>query len=228
MWQLAAKKATLRTDRLALSLDVDQPQQGCGHVELDGDPIAHMRLFQLRFAVGNEVPPLVDYYVRGADLVATYTQTPAHSVRPQIYWRDLSAGDYPGLEIIASMQTSLLDSAPNFETESAVDNAEVLGLQDDHFVAYPDAPCWAALVRPREAAFSYLEMVHPSDFVASQVRRSDAGTQFGFQLFSNERLEKGVIRRGRLRGLFLERECDIEAALASVHEFNAAKLPLTT
>ena len=72
-------------------------------------------------------------------------------------------------------------------------------------------------------------MVHPSDLQqANPPPVSEAGK--GVLLRSNlflERLEKGVIRRARLRGLFLNRHNDLQTAVACYHEFANSVPPLT-
>ena len=59
-------------------------------------------------------------------------------------------------------------------------------------------------------------------------RPEDVGTlRVSHQLFS-ERLEKGVILRARLRGVFLPRQRDTRVAAACYTAFAAAEPPLAT
>jgi hypothetical protein len=74
--------------------------------------------------------------------------------------------------------------------------------------------------------WSYAEMVYPGDFTESYIRRSDDGWHTTWDLFP-ERLEKGVIRRARMRGVFFAGE-DLSTALAAFEHFQASPLPLTT
>jgi hypothetical protein len=84
---------------------------------------------------------------------------------------------------------------------------------------------WMAL---HGAAYSYAEMVHPADFAGASLElRGEELLRFSHPLFA-ERLEKGVIRRVRLCGVFLPRDRDLEKASAIYRNFIAEPLPLTT
>jgi hypothetical protein len=72
-------------------------------------------------------------------------------------------------------------------------------------------------------------MVHPADFDRSTIdtlenRQVEMTTSF----FAQERLEKGVIRRARVCGLFVPRSDDIAQTLDAYRQFAASQLPLTT
>jgi hypothetical protein len=85
------------------------------------------------------------------------------------------------------------------------------------------------LVRPPQVSFSYVELIHPADFSALTVSSDGADPPVlvsRFHLF-DQHLEKGVIRRGRLRGLVLPRGDDIELATACYHSFLQSAVPLT-
>jgi len=75
---------------------------------------------------------------------------------------------------------------------------------------------------------SYIEMVHPADFRQTTFdgwpipRRS-----FAFASLFAERLEKGVILRSRIRGLFIARSHDTETARTEYRRFAASEPPLT-
>jgi hypothetical protein len=202
-------------------------------------------------ALGVELPPvkpseagaLIDAWVRGGDLVATYSQ--GEKRRGQIYWRvqscdDAAAASVPTLELIASVQTSLLDSDPALGVRSLVAAQEVLRLTDDpngrldviHFdeggatsVAASSTPACFVF---RLGEMSYLEMVHPVDFTGSSLQRlPDGQIELSHRLFRG-RLEKGVILRSRLRGLFVPREQDAALARRCYASFAASEPPLTT
>jgi hypothetical protein len=84
------------------------------------------------------------------------------------------------------------------------------------------------LFRPHGAAYSYAEMVQPSDFAGASLElRGEELLRYSHPLFA-ERLEKGVIRRVRLCGALLPRDGDLERALQVYQNFIAAPLPLTT
>ena len=92
-----------------------------------------------------------------------------------------------------------------------------------------ESPQGAFLLRLPASGLSYLEMVHPSDLSQARVNvvePADPHLHTSFRLFA-EHLEKGVIRRGRLRGLFLPRPNDTVDALDAHREFHLSPPPLT-
>jgi hypothetical protein len=86
----------------------------------------------------------------------------------------------------------------------------------------------------RAGDLSWVEMVHPSDFCGSTINiavgsSSEAATsQVGFahKLFE-QRLEKGVILRARVRGALVQQSGDVDVALAAYERFSASEPPLT-
>ncbi len=179
---------------------------------------------------------LVDCYQRGVDLIATYAQTPERTVRPQVYWRYLNAGEVSGVELILSAQTSLLDSQPLTSVESTLPVGDVLAISSSGELS---SPAWTGdwqtgasapvgvLFRPRDWQVSYLELIHPSDLAAVQLTQQAGLPSVRWQLFP-ERLEKGVVRRGRVRGLFLPRAQDEALTKAALASFADSPLVLST
>jgi hypothetical protein len=82
-------------------------------------------------------------------------------------------------------------------------------------------------MRPEEwDELSYAEMVHPSDFVRADVSADNSGVRLKTELFP-ESLEKGVIRRARMRALFIARSADEAVAAGLWCDFSTAAPPLT-
>jgi hypothetical protein len=176
-------------------------------------------------------------------------------MRAEIYWRAAAhelAGAIAAIELLASVQTSLLDSCPRLLTRSSLAAEQVLQLRDVERAAFEqvsqisdsdttnapsDRPdCY--LFRLAAAKFSYLEMVPPSDVQTSSSRQcvgairplaSPAPNRFELrhQLFA-ERLEKGVILRARVLGVLLDRAGDQAAAARHYAAFISERPPLTT
>jgi hypothetical protein len=178
-------------------------------------------------------------YTRGPDLVATYAQPSNHTVRPQVYWRaliDESKRQF-GVDLIVSMQTSLLASVPATDCVSMYPARQCIVMRPDLSLEHLDCmtcPDWTAvqspavIIRHREFDLDLTAMVHPSDWTTTKIRASeDQYMQVRFDLF-DESLEKGVIRRGRLRAALLPRR-DAQARLVELFEqFAALEPPLTT
>jgi hypothetical protein len=176
-----------------------------------------------------ESEPVAEHYVRGRDLVATYLQTPDRTIRPQVYWRALRSPHF-GVELVVSVQTSLLASQPSISIGSSVSECSTYFFDGRSFHEVSETRnCDSRLVlfRPNGVSFTYAEFIYPSDGeqLTIQVDGKNASSQF--DLFHHE-LEKGVIRRGRLRSVFLPRSHDQELAVDLLAEFDHSEAPLTT
>jgi hypothetical protein len=241
MWRLSQTSAELVAGPLVARVDVARPDHGVFDLALHGRRCEGARLCCVAPQDTGERESLLEAYVRGSDLVATYAPTAKCQVRPEIYYRALSEapGMFGGIELIVSAQTSLLGVDPALRVESTLPLGEVLALRaSDRFESLAVAPRGLTidrapgvfLFRPAGADWSYLEMVFPSDFSTARFSiESEAAHRLRLanRLFP-ESLEKGVIRRGRLRGLFLARSEDEAAALTAFRAFAASPPPLTT
>lgn len=245
----------LRTTRLQLErctavIDPFTPGGGLQEVVIDGRQIAGFQ--PLAPQLEPIEPPgeagAVEHYVRGGDLVATYANQPAADMRSQAYWRAASherAGAIAAIELVLSVQTSLLDSSPRIFTYSRILAGEASRLtkrEGGSFVNIvppagaadpddiPEAPqCYLFRLPGRQ--YSYVEMVHPDDSRNSSwdgwLHGTDYRLELRHELFS-ETLEKGVILRARVLGILLDRRDDKAAALHHWEAFLTEALPLTT
>lgn len=192
---------------------------------------------------------IVDCWMRGDDAVAVYAATARRAVRPEIYWRRLATNSpsAAGLELIVSVQTGLLDAPASVRVSTRLQSAELMWVQsvDDPANARRLAPgdqspqmdrlngSSVFVFRPASrtgngAEFSYVQMVFPSDFSTASVQWTPSQeTILNCELFP-ESLEKGVIRRARIRGFFVPRANDLAIAADLYNEFSASPLPLTT
>ncbi len=187
----------------------------------------------------------VDCYQRLGDLVATYEQTPRRPMRVQIYWRaaafELGPRQFPGVELQVSVQTSLLDSQPQLTSSSTLPLCEVRRLVNASsctFVACSPQGTSALSLSPQQgpgcllfrwpqSGVSYVEMIDPSDFGRDELAPSAAGRlKLSHRLFVSP-LEKGVILRARLRGVYLPCEGDERNAAEAYRAFLDSPPPLT-
>jgi hypothetical protein len=252
-WTYDGARARLDLAGLEATVDPTRPFAGLEDVRWQGAPYAAARLLALRtdLARPGEAERVVEAYVRGVDFIATYEESEQRPVRPQIYWRGVSLPAAPcpwsGCELIVSMQTSLLDSDPGLVTATqlpaievhrlAVDEErwQIVSLADGAVAGSPADGASPLVFRTAGSEWSYAEMVFPSDFVSFDLRRTIVaapsgaapGVELSYRLFG-ERLEKGVIRRCRVRGLFVPRHCDLDAAREAYADLSAERLPLTT
>ncbi|MEX2139278.1 MAG: hypothetical protein WD894_08460 [Pirellulales bacterium] len=239
-WELNDSEARLTLGALVGQLDIRHPFAGLS-ATFGG---AKLHLFYV------ELPPPTnpardespDCYVRGQDLVCTYLQDEQRKIRGQVYWRAFEWGPdrAPSLDLIVSVQTSLLDSDPTLNLRSSFPALEVLAIKNLEQATTEDttprsshvvklrgeiAACWLFRLNAQNA--TYVEMVHPADFVSSRFQEVAAGeVEHSTQLFRGS-LEKGVILRSRLRGVVLPRSDDVAAAIACYREFAASEPPLT-
>jgi hypothetical protein len=243
-WRLDARTASLRLARLSAVVHPLQPELGLDELHIDGRPIsgACCPLGVDLFAEQRSfLSSTVEQYVRGGDLVATYADCPMAALRTQVYWRVAShpvEGAIAAIELVISVQTSLLDSSPRLATRSTFRADEAICLsQLDSVKEFGEGNSSCHLYRLVDSPFSYAEMVHPAQSQASALDApASAGAtgevepprlELRHELFC-ERLEKGVILRARVLGIFLDRQHDLDAAAAHYAAFLAAEPPLTT
>jgi len=234
VWKLAAAEARLDFGELLATIDLTRPELGLTGISYQGRGIEATAL--LGVAIQRRLaPPIAEAYIRQRDLVVTYTQTPELPFRVQIYWRAASgpAGN-PAIDLQVSVQTSLLDSRPALTTATSLGDAQRLHLVEGAGGESQPPSHGYDLLRPADSQASYVEMIHPADaaggalFVAGLGvnQRPETGS-VSHQLFASF-LEKGVILRARLRGVFLPRQGDSELAAEAYRQFLAAPPPLTT
>jgi hypothetical protein len=243
MWKLEGTDASLIVDGIVTRLDVAHPEQGFLSSASNG---RFMQILPAEMG-GAKTLKLVETYARGADLVALYEPLAPHQVQPQVYWRARrdEARQGVGVEMLVSMQTSLLDSNPETVVATGMPIGDVFGslgeqanildrLELTHFplaLSAADGSHRPGLVvyQPRDTPFAYLEMVHPSDFVATHVELNKWGETWATTRLFSERLEKGVIRRARIAGWHLPRKTDVLGSTWGLYtQFAAEPLPLTT
>ena len=153
-------------------------------------------------------------------------------MRTQVYWRAGSHAQQDAIaaiELLVSVQTSLLDSCPRLVARSELFVDEVLCIDDTGRAGNRQSPRTSRagyLFRPAGQDFSYAEMIHPADAHGTRLESQavDRGqrVELSHQLFA-ERLEKGVILRARVLGLWLDRAGDQDAAAKHFQAFLAAR-----
>jgi hypothetical protein len=243
MWELVDDVATFSLPSLTGRINVLEPWRGLQSPAWKGTALpASVSVLQVdarELIAANRLP--LEVYVRQSDLIATYAPSEGRNVQSQIYWRASQSATVASVELIISAQTHLLDSRPSLLALTSLPGGQViqlaagadqfaeLSLDDRSRADYlPEQVTPLFLFRPHAATYSYAEMVQPADFAGASLElRGGELLRFSHHLFA-ERLEKGVIRRVRLRGIFLPRQGDLEQALVSYREFIGSPLPLTT
>lgn len=222
LWSISGDIARIETPLLSGEIEPRYPWRGFSPSLSKQLGVAILKA-DLGLVAGEQPETLVDLYQRGVDLVATYAQSPERNFRPQIYWRYVAetvlGHEVAGLELIVSAQTSLLDSQPQTIVESSLPVGE--------WQILSTTPAMLVLWRPRAWSVSYCQMISAEDLAESTEVAAALLPTLRWQLF-HERLEKGVIRRGRVRGLIVPRERDAEVATACCAAFLHSPLVLST
>jgi hypothetical protein len=251
LWQdIDNRTVRLQLQRFAAIVDPTNPAGGLQEVTVDGQEIPgfHPLAPELPPIPAGEAARAAERYTRGGDLVVTYNDRPAPQMRSQIYWRAASherQGAIAAIGLVASVQTSLLDSCPLFAARSQLLAAEAFRLNDTEKGTFtnlvppsseadpdsePTAPhCYLFRLPGRQ--YSYAEMIHPADTQFSSWDGWLHGTDFRLQLRHElfaDRLEKGVILRARVLGVLVDRREDKAAVARHWAAFLTEDLPLTT
>lgn len=259
-WTLSGRVAKLSSGEFSAAVDVERPGLGVQSLAWSGRPIAAIRhllaLNELGPRPSDLVRPIEDCYVRGRDLVAVYAESPQHPLRYVLYWRALGeeqlCGAAAGLDIVVSVQTSILDATPAAFLGSDVSAETVFRLTEPEHIWTPVAPCHLGTAPDAAGGasrgdtllcdldgsdWSYAEMIHPRDqmpgdeLALDHPPSPDAPAAAPLVRTSHRvlglRLEKGVLLRARLRAILAPRQSARDVALASRAQFHRAELPLT-
>jgi hypothetical protein len=249
-WELDGRVAVLRLERFSARLSVGQPHRGLCDVRIATHALDEAELLGLAFpsSAQRDAGSSCECYRRGRDLIASYPESPSWPVCADVIWRAISPAETPGVvagaDLIVSVRTALLDSWPEVAVRSRLASAEIWRLANAETarfercdgVAGPQGVLDGAaalclfVFRPPDLPFSYAEMAHPADVQGtglSPSREGPAIVETLYRLFA-ERVEKGGILRGRVRGVVVERARDLQDAAACYAAFTAADPPLGT
>jgi len=190
---------------ISAAVDLDQPRQG---ITLTRSGVAGSDSL-LGLDLRSECR-LTDHWLRGDDVTAVYETVresiDARHLRTTAMWRlHPSGGATRAWELIASTQTSLLQSDSVLAVVSEIEAADILwgtcthGAVQWHADSSPEATC--VLLGRGEAtapqATSVLVAAHPGDARRLTARRDGKRIVVECWLFSTE-LEKGVLLRSRV------------------------------
>lgn len=263
-WTLSSGEAHLEERALRATIDPAQPQKGLVVPTIHSRPMEGRLLAISRAepnpstgantskdsAAGDWPLTLAETYVRGGDLVASYSASESWPYAPQIYWSAGALNDSHGaaasIEILLSVQTHLLDTYPCIQIGTELPGAEISSLRSisepqpevvpilpgSNVAMSSGAEPSCVLWRPAGEAWSYAEVMHASDFRQMELQHAPAANSLvgkssvRWHIFADF-LEKGVIRRARLFAFFLPRENDSVLAAACCRSLDRLPLPLT-
>lgn len=246
VWQLENNHARLRREPFSARLDLLRPAEGLCQVGPEPAVFADAKLLgvEILSCVSGGTQPAIERHVRGDDLVVTYPESEAWQVHVDVLWRSPSLtqpdGVLAAVELIVSVRTQLLDSRPALRARSVLAADEMLRLADASANRFrPLVPKHTSRLGPAEGPgcllfrrsggrMSYAEMIHPADFHRDDLSGGvpgDPPLQVRHRLFP-QGLEKGVILRARLRGIFCPRQDDTRIVADAYRAFASADPPL--
>lgn len=212
MWRLDGSTARFESRSFSAAVDVAAPHLGLSSLRYEGELVAGSLLGVAVDDLRSDDAPS-DSYVRGNDLVVAYRETDERPFSVQVYW-SVAAADDGSLTIDAttSIQTRQWEAYPRVEVISTSPGSEFVELDET-----------SILLRPANAAWSYAELALPGDFAGAH----DVNACHSRWLFDGQFMERGVIRRLRVRGVLLERTHDLQATERAQASLAAEQPPLT-
>jgi hypothetical protein len=208
-WGLQGSRAKLACGGLLAELDVERPSRGLHNLRLGIEKVEG-RLMSVYVdaenAATDEPWTPTDVYTRGYDLVATYREPRGQPFTLQIYWRvlPLKNRQSAALESIVSLQTREWEAHPHVTLMSAL--AVHSARLEDGGVLFRSHHDWA-----------YVEATPPGDFTPSAYESKAPSLQAAAWTYGNHFMERGVIRRLRLRGTIVP-IADAEDALEQLSD----------
>ena len=245
-WELNGHLAQLHLDQLSAEVDLAHPAGGVFHVCVAGTHVNDMRILGVSVPshVAGKADAFWDAYVRSANLAATYDACGDWPVRVDTTWRGVNRSSrhefVAAIELLVSVRTDSLTAQPRMAAQSYFHGGEIALATDrnaDRFEEFisptidpasvpRDARGGCVVFRPTGSDLSYVEMVHPLD---SQRDGLIGGRDRPFRLrhhLFDDSLEKGVVLRARLRGVFVPRGNDTQLASEQYAAFRASEPPL--
>jgi hypothetical protein len=233
-WKLEDEIAKWSSAGYRLQVDTRRPFAGVTDIYSGGVFLKGLQPFQLTPSPASidGAEPVTESYIRGNDLIAVYGMASGRTASPQITWSVREQRPALLMDIIISMQTPLLASDPSLSSTTSVVADETLvatiSRERLHFVPAnqaDEALSGVFLFRLADTNLSYVEAIYPSDFVPTEVNVQ--AETLSYRIIC-ESLEKGVIRKARLRGMIVARDHDMATAIEAYESMLAAEPPLTT
>ncbi len=242
IWRVDHPVAHLCQGDLQATVNVLTPQCGLEQLRIAGTPLpgSTERVVFAADQTGVSAE-LNEVYVRGADLIAVYTQTKGQPFRASVYWRTVSTADdrtaHAAVDVMVSLETHLLESRPAVTIEATLPAREVLALDGrpvERAVAFSLAPpCHGGANRPQGFLIrlagvdqSLALLVRPEDACEVTAQWDAQGCVHIAHRLLCDPLEKGVILRARVRSVWGRGDVDLQTASAWYDTLVGEKLPL--
>ncbi len=241
MWSVLDRYALWDSKLLHAKIDLNRPELGLHNLVLNATPLPSLRLFQTQLEAngGDPQATLSDVFHRGTELAATYAETAEQPVQRQVHWKIAETIDplRVVIDLLVCVQTSQLDSDPRIGVSSSLSPGSWLQLrqiadeiQFEEFAPNGEprgCPVGVCLAQCPDSTVSYAQLLLPSDDLTAEVSQIEThGASALKALLFSERLEKGVIRCARIRGVIGESVLDEASARDLASQFRNTPLPL--
>jgi len=246
MWTITGQQAHLQTLDLSGTIDLSTPGTGLGQLCLADDRLAHLQLLGIaRNGSTLAASPDQDPYSRDNSLIIHYGDQVDASHHLQVQWRSIPPEPglfLGGLELILSFETPSQINLPEWTTMTQVGQQDILvpgGDSEQPWISLNEIPDAAdstssaatngahmILCRFPEQQLSYLEMTPAAESSLTILPATEATRTLWGSRTPDRPLEKGVILRQRVRGVFLPREKDTMLAEKAYAQFQALDPPL--
>lgn len=181
-----------------------------------------------------------EQYLRGDDLIVRYKQTEKDRFSYQLDWRSIPLEPESyfefGIELWISIQTSLLDCHPTLELTSEVAGSTWEVFQDSDLMMITkkggqplksSQPTSPAAIMAKTDLGTVVLLVYRSDQSQVEYQEVKRKSVRSIRLFG-QFMEKGVIRRARVRVLATAGDVDKQQLCDAYGRFQDSPLPLTT
>ena len=179
-------------------------------------------------------------YLRDNDYIVRYKQSDKDRFSFQLDWRAIPAEQESnfefGIEMWISVQTNLLDVHPTIDLTSEVGGATWETFHHQQLAESagpaPSSAAGPATLTPaamvaRTDSGTIAQLIFPSDQNQVEYQEVKRKSVRSMRLFGQS-MEKGVIRRARIRVLATIDEVDLSRLSESYQRFQESPLPLTT
>lgn len=220
-WQLQSDQAYLETEHWRVGLDPRAPNSG---LQIRFGSTVVGQFFKIAPKPSHSFK-IQEAYIRQNDLIVRYEQSDDDLYTVQLNWRrlDCEIPDALALELWISVQTSLLDTHPTIEVRSRTSDALWHSLTLDDLSAEKSDKTAIGLVK--KSGVTAMVMIEPSD--AHQAHRIlERSDDFALKILGDF-MEKGVIRRVRMRLLAVASEIPRSKIAKQYRAFTDSPLPLT-
>ena len=246
MWTITGQQAHLQTLDLSGTIDLSTPGTGLGQLCLADDRLAHTQLLGIaRNGSTLAASPDQDPYSKDNTLIIHYGDQVDASHHLQVQWRCIPPEPglfLGGLELILSFETPSQINLPEWTTMTQVGQQDILvagGDSEQPWISLNEIPDAAdstssaatngahmILCRFPEQQLSYLEMTPATESSLAILPATETTRTLWGSRTPDRPLEKGVILRQRVRGVFLPREKDTMLAEKAYAQFQALDPPL--